>query len=237
MVSEKRYNKFKEEVYDLVGDEYTVLRLPTKEEIENKIAQDGTVLIRHNCEFCKNRSYFIKPFKFINGQRCMTCTRRQQALKDNSWFMKKFKEKFSNVYNEYEIITEYKESHIPMKFHHKICDKTFEIEPTQFLNNRKGCPICSKNRKKTIEEVRNFIKKLGNDEYILISNKYKNVTTKLEIKHLTCGNIFLMNYGDFRSGNRCPKCALKNRIKIRTKEPDDFVKEVHDLVGDEYTIL
>lgn len=58
----KTHNEFKDEVYDLVRDEYTLL---TKYELNNK-----KVEIKHNeCGY----EYEVKPNDFLNGRRCPSC--------------------------------------------------------------------------------------------------------------------------------------------------------------------
>jgi hypothetical protein len=60
--------EFKKEVYDLVGNEYTILG----EYITNKIK----ILIRHNCDECNNYEFEMRPNSFLSaGQRCPYCQR------------------------------------------------------------------------------------------------------------------------------------------------------------------
>lgn len=56
---------FKESVYSLVKDEYTILTPYVKARTK--------VLIRHNSDVCKNHEYEATPNKFLMGRRCPKC--------------------------------------------------------------------------------------------------------------------------------------------------------------------
>lgn len=77
----------------------------------------------------------------------------------------------------------------------------FNIKYGDFQQGHR-CPECAGNKKLTIEKVKEYIENFG---YKLQSGKYKNASTKLELK---CpeGHIFEMRYGNFYTGQRCPKC-------------------------------
>lgn len=73
MPKRKDTNKFKEEVYSLVGDEYTVLGEYT--EATNKI------LLRHNnCLDGDTYEYETTPSSFLKGSRCPHCSRMKIIL-------------------------------------------------------------------------------------------------------------------------------------------------------------
>ena len=69
------------------------------------------------------------------------------------------------------------------------------------------CPERIKNKKKTLEEVREYIESEG---YKLLSNEYVNSSTHLRLK---CGrgHEFPMTWNDFQSGTRCPIDANEDR--------------------------
>jgi hypothetical protein len=77
----------------------------------------------------------------------------------------------------------------------------------------------------------------GNNEYLVLTKEedYKNVKTKIEILHKTCGNIYSVTPDHFLSSkNRCPFCS-KHRHFLKTT--DIFKQEIFDIVGNEYTLL
>lgn len=57
----------------------------------------------------------------------------------------------------------------------------------------------------TTEEVDKIIKESTNGEYLLLG-EYVNAQTKILIKHNLCGTKYNVTWGNFKSGNRCPKC-------------------------------
>jgi hypothetical protein len=61
----KTQEEFEKEVFDLVGEEYTVLG-----EYKNASTK---ILMRHNCESCGNYEYEVAPQKFLNNRRCPAC--------------------------------------------------------------------------------------------------------------------------------------------------------------------
>jgi len=78
-------------------------------------------------------------------------------------------------------------------------------------NFKKGnrCPKCNrKNKNKKIFEE--FSKHVESQGFKLLSNAYIDVYSKLEIQ-CSEGHIFKMSYDNFKSGQRCPKCAGKNK--------------------------
>lgn len=56
---------FKEEVFNLVGNEFTVI---SEYESSNK-----NIMMRHNCDKCGNFEYPVRPQNFIRGDRCPKC--------------------------------------------------------------------------------------------------------------------------------------------------------------------
>lgn len=62
----KTQEQFEKDIYDLVGDEYTILGQYVK-------AQDK-LLARHNCKRCNNHEYQMLPASFLRGNsRCPIC--------------------------------------------------------------------------------------------------------------------------------------------------------------------
>lgn len=85
-----------------------------------------------------------------------------------------------------------------------------------------------KTHKQFVEEVE---KAVGLDYKVL--SRYINSRTKIKMKHNidSCGYEYYVKPNDFKTGNRCPKCAG------RCKSTESFKKEVYDLVGDEYDVI
>jgi hypothetical protein len=85
-------------------------------------------------------------------------------------------------------------------------------------------------RKSNEDFLKEVSDKVG-DEYEFI-DKYINNKTKLKVKH-KCGYEYSVTPHNFLCNNsRCPKCS--GRYK---RSHEDFIKEVYNLVGNEYEVL
>src|SRR5690625_4956 len=82
----------------------------------------------------------------------------------------------------------------------------------------------------TVENIKTFLKK-NEQDYNLLSNVYNNSQGKLKWK-CDVGHIFYMNWADFQSGKRCARCS-----KVYKRTHEEFLEEIANLVGNEYTFL
>lgn len=65
----------------------------------------------------------------------------------------------------------------------------------------------NKGEKKGIYNFKKEVDKIVGDEYTVLSDKYVNNKTKLNIKHNKCGKTFYMTPSDFLTGYRCSWCG------------------------------
>lgn len=86
-------------------------------------------------------------------------------------------------------------------------------------------------RKKTNIEFLEQVKNVVGEEYTFLE-QYVNNSTKINVRHNVCGNIYSVSPDKFLFGRRCPYCA-----KNKKKTHEEFVQEVYKLVGYEYTVL
>ena len=86
-------------------------------------------------------------------------------------------------------------------------------------------------RQKTHEEFVSEVAALVGDEYT-VKSTYKNATTKVTLRHNTCGRTYPVIPGSFVNGHRCPFCYRESTRKT----PEAFTEEIAALVGDEYTV-
>lgn len=86
------------------------------------------------------------------------------------------------------------------------------------------------------EKFRRFIVSEAGGEYELLG-EYVNSSTKVRMRHLSCNHVYDVTPNKFQQGRRCPKCAIRNRGRARRKTNEEFLREVTDLVGDEYVFL
>lgn len=86
--------------------------------------------------------------------------------------------------------------------------------------------------KKTQEEFEQEIYELYEEEYKVIG-EYTGANGKIGLKHKECGREFEARvYKTIKGKVECPRCNKGGR-----KNHSDFLYEVNELVGDEYTVL
>jgi hypothetical protein len=108
----------------------------------------------------------------------------------------------------------------------------------------KGNIIMSSYKRKplmTDSEFKEKVKNLVGNEYTFLE-PYKANTFKIKCRHNTCKHEFYTTpYKFLQLKHYCPKCAIKEAsirsANTRRKPNSQFVQEVKDLVGDEYTFL
>lgn len=222
----KTTEQFKKEVFERVGNEYTVLS-----EYKNNRTE---VWMRHNSEKCDYYEFPVRPDNFLGsknkkGTRCPKCSGLMKKTTDQFK-----KEVFEKVGNEYTVLSEYKNNHTEVWFRHnnESCDNhEFPMTPHNFLDNGQRCPKCAGNMKKTTEQFKKEVYELVGDEYEVLG-EYNNANTPIWMKHNLCGYKFPVRPNKFKRGSRCPKCS--GRV---WKDTEYFKNEVFELVGDEYQVL
>lgn len=222
----KTTEQFKQEVYNLVQDDYTVLG--------NYVTNKTKILIRHNkCGYEWN----VEPSSFLKGTRCPECA-RNSTRKTQEQFEK---EVYDLVGEEFTVLGKYVNTATKIKMRHNVCGNEIDIIPNMFLRGNR-CNICGmkitgeKNRK-TDSDFKKEIYSLVGEEYMPLT-KYEGCDKKILFRHNKCGNEFKMKPNGFiSSGNRCPKCSIEHRSQLRTKTYEDFIEEMHEKGKDEYLVL
>lgn len=216
----KNPNKFKEEVFERVGEEYKVL--------EEYIHSNKKILIKH--VVCGNE-YRIKPVGFLNGNRCPLCSKKAK------WDHARFVEEAYKVHNEeYKIIGQYTSYQQKVKIKHMACGREYFAHPQTIVTGG-GCKKCSDkiSAKKRSKSHTMFFEEFkdadSNNEYILLS-KYERAWSKIDIQHIECGHKYNVIPKDFISGRRCPKC-----FGTFKKTTEGFKEEVYEIHKDEFKIL
>ncbi|MFW6377675.1 MAG: hypothetical protein ACOCZ5_03415 [bacterium] len=146
----------------------------------------------------------LSTFKEGNS-RCPICFRK------NNFYSYEFVDKFITDNNHTLISTKYKNADTKLKIK---CPKG-HLYIMSFYNFKLGhmCPIC-RNEKRGNERrfsysyVKNVIEKEG---YKLISDNYKNNSTKLKIQ-CPKGHIYETKFLIFLIGCRCPYCSGTKRL-------------------------
>jgi len=107
------------------------------------------------------------------------------------------------------------------------CNKNHKFLMTwNDLQSSYRCSYCAGNRKKTIEEVKEYVKQFG---YECLSNEYKDANTKLEF---TCdkGHTYKATLGAFSQGKRCRKCSIVKR-GIKSRKDFSLIKKSFEIEG------
>ena len=102
----------------------------------------------------------------------------------------------------------------------------FWITWGNFNQGGQRCHQCfiDNNKSHKYKEVKEYME--GKD-YELITEEYINNSTKLEIK-CPKGHIFWMNWNNFYTGHRCPKCCNSKSFSKGEKEVLEYVQSLTD---------
>lgn len=202
----KTTKQFKQEVYDLVGDEYTVLG-----EYKNSKTK---VLMKHNkC----NTEWKVVPNNFLRGTRCPNCEPNHHEKKTYNQVLKEIKEQVGNHYTL--LSNTYVNADSKLTFRHNDCGNVFKMSAYLFLIVGQRCPACRYKRSgrahnlKSKLEFEDRVKKEGGGEYQVLDS-YVDSYTQVRMKHIPCGKIYSVAPYKFFSGRRCPYCISSNGESI-----------------------
>lgn len=146
------------------------------------------------------------------------------------------KEVYDLVGGEYTFLDDYQGALIKIEVRHNKCGHTYEVQPNDFLNKGRRCPLCYGNIKKTDAQFKQEVFDLVEDEYVFLDH-YVNAYTKIRVKHNKCGRVYKVRPNSFFEGRRCSYCANQIRYDKLVKTDTQFKQEVFALVGDEYVFL
>ncbi len=119
---------FKQEVYDLVGTEYTFL--------DSYVNVKTKLRVKHNK--CGN-VYEVFPSNFLTGYRCPYCY--IEARKKT--YVQFKREVFDMVEDEYTFLDTYVNNHTKLRVKHNKCGNVYEVQPTDFFSHNERCPYCN----------------------------------------------------------------------------------------------
>lgn len=213
MTKRKTNEDFKQEVYDLVGNEYVFL--------EKYVNNHTKIKAKHNK--CDN-IYRVSPNSFLRGSRCPYCA--GLIRKTDTQFQQ---EVYDLVGDEYTFLETYVNTHTKLKVKHNKCGSIYGVRPSDFIRGSR-CPYCAGFRK-TDKDFKQEVYSLVGDEYSFLEH-YQGALTKIKVKHNKCGTEYKVTPANFLMGHCCPHCYGTPK-----KADIQFQQEVHTLVGDEYTFL
>lgn len=179
----KKINKgqegFEKQVFDLVGNEYSVLG-----EYKN---YHSKIKMRHNkC----NHEYEVKAGHFTSlGRRCPKCS---GLIKKDISYVQNVLDNI--IPNEYSVTGEYVNNSTPIEIKHNTCNKKFEASLKNIQKGKFGCPHC----KMSSGEL--MVSKILESNNIDYEYQYKNVKCKdrkclpFDFKIDIDGEIFIIEY-------------------------------------------
>lgn len=152
----KTTKQFKEEVYNLVGNEYSVLG--------EYISRSDDILIKHNV--C-GREYNVEPGNFLYKSRCIECYYDSIRLTTD--------EVISNINihlgTSYRLKSAYTGAGNKVTLLHEECGNIFDVRYTDIVQRRSGCPHCSQSRGE--QYVADYLKSL--DIYYIYEKKFDDL--------------------------------------------------------------
>lgn len=143
--------------------------------------------VNYKCNICNNEYYHTIRTIIKNG--CPFCNNIHNHSLSNYEFDAKLKERTNGVYSRIE---DYSNMTTKIKFKCNIHDNIFIASPLHALES-KGCKCCASDKiktsscknRKSIEEVKDIIKELWGNEFVLLDDSYTNNNTKLKFLHNT----------------------------------------------------
>ena len=137
---QKDTEQFKEEVRQILGDNYEVVG-------KYKTNRTNIKIYHKKC----NSTYSMLPFNILRGYKCPICSKKFKKTTDY------FKEEIKKLKNdEYELLSEYINTNTKVLIRHKICNQTFEVIPDNFINKDSNCPFCA-SKFKGEERIKDFL--------------------------------------------------------------------------------
>jgi len=142
-------------------------------------------------------------------------------------------EVFALVGNEYTLLEEYALSSVPMGIKHNKCGHSYKARPNAFLKGGR-CPNCygNKAKQKTTEQFKKEVYELVGDDYTILG-EYINRSTKIGIRHNSCGREYEVEPGNFLFRSRCIVC-YHNTLRLTAQEA---ASKVRSALGDGYRIV
>lgn len=137
------------------------------------------------------------------------------------------------VGDEYTFLDDYNGMGVSIRVRHNTCGYEYKIEPKDFKFKGSRCLQCSGTRRKTNAEFVSEVYELVGDEYTFLED-YVNNDTAISCQHNICGEKWEVKPKHFtNTGTRCRHCFYNKKKKT----DEEFIKEVYNLVGEEYRVI
>ena len=201
----KVHDCFAKEVYDLVGDEYTLLTKYNKAHEKIKV--------KHNV--C-GTEYEVMSYKILDGKRCPTCFGNAKKTTDE------FKSEIHNLVGyEYSILEDYINDSTKIFFKHNKCGTSYKVRPNDFLNGKR-CPTCMQSKgEKRIKEHLDFlnikyIPQMKYDDLLGVNNGQLSYDFYIPIKNILIE--YQGQYHDGTTGNQTEEQFANQQEHDKRKE-------------------
>lgn len=201
----------------------------------------------------------VKANNHLNGANCKKCTtkgithqitlRKTKNKSTKKLTTDDFKKKLFNVWGNQYVLDNGSVYQGANKSISVLCKKhgMFKITPNHILNGR-GCPVCGRNKKKTLTEIINEIReKQPYSDFDYKNVVYKSIHVPIELKCNKCGNTFYNSPSNLiYYQNGCPYCKLsnmekdieyflrENNIEIEQQKSFQWLKSIRNLKLDFY---
>ena len=158
--------------------------------------------------FCKKHGIFEQTPQNHLKYGCKKCSfeKKRSNIQD---FIERSNIVHKNLYNY--TLTDYDTMHKKVKI---LCKEhgIFEQSPANHLSGKK-CPKCSKNHKKSIDNIIIKLKKLHQDKYLYHLSNFDKTSNKIDIFCIKHG-IFQQTLNNHLDGHGCPDCNDSSGEKI-----------------------
>lgn len=201
----KTDKEYRQELHNLVGDDYTVL----------DPYQKGTVKIHIKHNKCGHVLY-VYPLSFLQRPHCPYCSGRPRYTPAE--YRQHVKEMTNN---EYEVLDDYTNNRTSIHYKHKKCGTVFKTLPSVFGVGTTRCPACaikirSKKQTLTTDEFKKRVEDLPHGDEFEVLSEYKGYHQRVTFKHKKCGTVWMATPASFMtSKHKCPVCAINATRKVK----------------------
>lgn len=190
---------------------------PDVQEIIHRFENAPPIIQKYHCAEC-GKNFYATPTSLTEGWGCTYC----DANKPIEERYKKLID-FAGKGN-YEPLEPFESLNIKSKIHHKICGETIQIKPRKFIFDHVRC-ICESLLNEW--DVRQKLEKFENFEFI----SYDRGSLIITMRSKACGHVFSCKFYNFLKCSGCRICRPRNMTT------ELYTERVHNLTGDEYTVL
>lgn len=230
--TEKRKRKhrtteqYRNEVFEMVGEEYTVLGEYTK-------TKEPTLMRHETC----GHEWSVRPNDFLRNRRCPICQRKVAGNK-KMLTNAEYRKRISKSLVEFEQLTEYTGADNKIRFKHLKCGRTFAQRAKDFETRGTcsycGIEQCGWGRRLSNESFVHTLPKGILQEYEILS-EYVNSRTLIEVRRKSCGHkLKFIPYDLRKAKNSCAYCqSSKGERKVAKVLKENNIKFKHQFYFDD----